>query len=68
MSSITLGAQIEAGTTLNPFRPADGLNFGQLFTQNANTILLNQLLLTAQRPLNPRATGYDIGFIPFKFA
>jgi hypothetical protein len=62
MSSITLGAQIEAGTTLNPFRPADGLNFGQLYTQNANTILLNQLLLTAQRPLNSKATGYDIGF------
>ncbi len=62
MSSIKLSAQIEAGTTLDPFGPADGMNFGQLFTENANTILLNQILLTAQRPLDPKATGYDIGF------
>lgn len=62
MSSIKLNAEVEAGTTLDPFRPADGLNFGQVFTGNANTVLLNQVLLTAQRPLDPKATGYDFGF------
>ena len=62
MSSIKLDAQAEIGTTLNPFNPADGLNFGQLLTENANTVLLNQLLLTAKRDLDPKATGYDFGF------
>ena len=62
MSSIKLDAQAEIGTTLNPFNPTDGLNFGQLLTENANTVLLNQLLLTAKRDLDPKATGYDLGF------
>ncbi len=38
------------------------MNFGHLFTDKANTPLFNQLLLTAQRPLDPKATGYDFGF------
>jgi hypothetical protein len=28
--------------------PGDGLNFGHLFTDKANTLLLNQILLTAR--------------------
>ena len=47
---------------LNGDNPGDGLNFGHLFTDKANTPLLNQILLTAQRPLDPKATGYDFGF------
>src|SRR5262249_38125028 len=41
---------------------ADGLNFGHLYTDRANTFLLNQALLTIQRPLDPKATGFDAGF------
>jgi hypothetical protein len=59
---IKLNAQLDAGFTLNPDRPRDGLNFGQLFTDRANQFLVNQVLLTAQRALDPKATGYDVGF------
>jgi hypothetical protein len=68
-STITLGAQIEGGivgypaSSNNSDNPnANGLNFGQLFTDRSNSFLLNQLLLTAQRPLDPKATDYDVGF------
>jgi hypothetical protein len=53
---------IDAGITANAGNPADGLNFGQLYTDRANSFLFNGLLLTAQRPLDPKATGYDAGF------
>ncbi|MGH6837705.1 MAG: outer membrane beta-barrel protein [Methylocella sp.] len=60
--TFTIGGTVEAGVTLNGANPGDGLNFGHLFTDKANTPLLNQILLTAQRPLDPKATGYDLGF------
>ncbi|MGH6812134.1 MAG: outer membrane beta-barrel protein [Methylocella sp.] len=60
--TFTVGGTVEAGVTLNGANPGDGLNFGHLFTDKANTPLLNQILLTAQRPLDPKATGYDFGF------
>jgi len=57
-----ISGHIEAGVTFNGDRPADGLNFGHLFSDRANTLLLNQALLTVQRPLDPKATGFDFGF------
>jgi Putative beta-barrel porin-2, OmpL-like. bbp2 len=60
--TFTIGGTVEAGVTLNGDNPADGLNFGHLFTDKANTPLLNQILLTATRPLDPKATDYDFGF------
>jgi Putative beta-barrel porin-2, OmpL-like. bbp2 len=60
--TFTVGGTVEAGVTLNPDNPGDGLNFGHLFTDKANKLLLNQILLTAQRPLDPKATDYDFGF------
>ncbi len=61
-STITLGAQIDAGIQGNGDRPANGLNYGRLFDDKANTPLLNQVQLTASRPINSSATGYDFGF------
>src|ERR1044072_7572 len=46
VNGIHLSAQLEAGIIANPFRPATGLNWGQLFTDHANQVQLNQLLLT----------------------
>src|SRR6266542_1290873 len=57
-----ISGHVEGGITGNSVRPADGLNFGHLFTDRANTFLLNQALLTIQRPLDPKATGFDAGF------
>jgi hypothetical protein len=60
--TLKLSGHIEAGITGNPDSPSNNINFGHLFTDRANTPLLNQLLLTAERPLDPKATGYDFGF------
>jgi len=62
VNGIHLSAQIEAGLMGNPSGPADGLNFGQLFTDHANQAQLNQLLLTANKPLDPKDPDYQWGF------
>ena len=46
----------------NPFRPSTGLNWGQLFTDHANQAQLNQLLLTAEKPLDPKNSNFQWGF------
>ena len=51
-----------AGFNLNPMRPGNGLNFGQLFTDHANQATLNQLLLTANKPLDPKNSDVQWGF------
>ena len=62
INGIHLSAQIEAGLMGNPSGPADGLNFGQLFTDHANQFQLNQILLTANKPLDPKDPDYQWGF------
>ena len=59
---VKLSAQYQAGFNINPMRPADGLNFGQLFTDHANQFQLNQILLTATKPLDPKDPDYQWGF------
>jgi hypothetical protein len=53
---------IEGGITGNPDSPSDNHNFGHLFTDRANEPLLNQAVITAERALDPNATGFDWGF------
>lgn len=62
VDGIHLSAQLDAGFTLNPMRPGNGLNFGQLFTDHANQAQLNQLLLTANKPLDPKNSDFQWGF------
>src|SRR5262249_29952679 len=40
-STVTATGLIDAGVTFNPQLPPDGLNFGQLYTDKANSPLLN---------------------------
>jgi hypothetical protein len=54
INGIHLSAQIQAGIMGNPSGPSDGLNFGHLFTDHANQVQLNQVLLTANKPLDPK--------------
>ncbi len=61
-STIAFGAQVEAGITGNFDRPADGLNYGRLFDDKANTVLLNSLQLTATRPIDSSSSSFDFGF------
>ncbi len=60
--TFSISGHIEGGVTYNTYPQANGNNFGQLFTDRANSALLNQALVTVQRPLDPKATGYDFGF------
>jgi len=60
--TLTLGGWVNAGITFNTDSPKNGLNWGQLYTDRANSLLLNQFSLFATRPLDPKATGYDFGF------
>jgi hypothetical protein len=60
--TLSITGNVEVGITGNSVKPPDGINFGHLFTDKANTLLLNQATLTVQRPLDPKATGYDFGF------
>ena len=62
INGIHLSAQIEGGFTINPATPDSGVNFGRLFDDRANQPELNQVLLTANKPLDPKATGFDWGF------
>jgi len=62
IDTLTVSGAVEAGLTVNPAYPPNGLNFGFLFNDRSNIPLLNQTLLTVQRPIDPAATGYDFGF------
>ncbi|HEX3574319.1 MAG TPA: outer membrane beta-barrel protein [Rhodopila sp.] len=62
INGIHLSAQLDAGFNLNPMRPSTGQNFGQLFTDHANQATLNQLLLTANKPLDPKNSDFQWGF------
>ncbi len=59
---IVFAAQLDAGITGNLTGPNGQPNFGRLFDDKANTVLLNAVQLTASKALNPAATGYDVGF------
>jgi hypothetical protein len=60
---VKLSGQVDAGITANPDGPRNGLNFGRLFDDRANSPLLNQLLVTAERPLDTKlADQYQLGF------
>ncbi len=61
-STVTVTGEIDAGITGNPDDPPSGLNWGRLFDDKANEPLFNQGLLTIQRPIDPNAKGYDVGF------
>jgi hypothetical protein len=60
--AIKVAGHLEAGITFNPDDPKDGLNFGQLFTDRANSPLLNQLMLSVSRDLDPKNSDFDVGF------
>ncbi len=61
-SSIKLGLQLDGGITVNPSNPKSHRNFGQLFNDDSNRPILNQLLATISRDVNPKATENDYGF------
>ncbi len=53
---------LQSGITANPAGPASHENFGRLFDDRSNEPMLNQFVLTGERTLDPKATGFDWGF------
>ena len=60
--AFAIWAQLEAGITANADQPHSGVNSGHLFTDKANQLVLNQLLVTAEKPLDTNATDYALGY------
>lgn len=59
----SLTGWVEAGFTANFASPDDHQNFGRLLDDRANEPLLNQLVVNAQRYLDPKEAGnFDWGF------
>jgi Putative beta-barrel porin-2, OmpL-like. bbp2 len=60
--TFSISGHLDGGVTYNTMGPSDGINFGNLFGDRANTALLNQALITVQRPIDPKSTNFDFGF------
>lgn len=59
---IQFSGHVEAGATVSNNDPSNNINFGQGFTDRADTFRMNQAMLTAEHDLDPKATGIDLGF------
>ena len=58
-----LNGWLEAGGTANFASPADHQNFGRLLDDRSNEVLLNQLVIAAERFLDPKLVeSFDWGF------
>jgi len=62
LGGIKYTGHIEVGATMNPQDPSNGVNFGHLFTDKANQLVLNQFALTAERDPDPKTKTVDFGF------
>jgi len=60
--TVSINGHVEVGVNGNGNNPTGGTNFGSFFTDKPNSVLLNQAMFTIQRPLDPKAKGYDFGF------
>ena len=61
-SRVKFSGHLEIGATVNTGSPDDRQNFGRLFDDRSNEVLLNQLVFTAEQPLDSAAAGFDWGF------
>ena len=62
LGPIRLSGRIDAGVTFNPANPSNGINFGRLFTDKANQLVLNQFALEAERDIDPTIDRFQLGF------
>lgn len=59
--ALTLTGYLSGGVAINFAQPFNRLNWGHLFTDRASWPQFNQGVLTLNRPLDPKATDYDLG-------
>lgn len=62
LGEVKISAHVEGGITVNGDNPDTGVNFGHLMTDRKQQLLLNQAMLTAEKPLSTEAKGFDWGF------
>ena len=62
LSALQVGGRIDAGATINPAAPRTGINFGRLFTDKANQLVLDQFDLSLERPLDQTLDHLQFGF------
>src|SRR3977135_1904650 len=60
-SRLAIYGWVEAGFTGNVDSPKDNQNFGRLFDDRSNELVMNQAVITAERALDPKV-GFDWGF------
>lgn len=60
--TIKISGHAEVGATVSSPDPSGDINFGHLFTDKEGKVALNQLILTAERPIDPSSKNVDIGF------
>ena len=58
---VKFSGYVEVGGIGNSAQPASNINFGQLFTDRDNEIMMNQLSFIAERPIDAKKQ-YDFGF------
>ena len=59
---IKVTGHVEAGVSFNPDSPENNINFGQTFTDQANSFRMNQLTFAIERDLDPKNSDYQWGF------
>ena len=62
LAGTEVNGRIETGITANPANPDTGVNFGQLFTDKSNQLVLNQFDISASRTADARIGGFGLGF------
>jgi hypothetical protein len=62
IDTLKFNGHVDAGVMLNTNNPADGINFGHLYTDRANSVQMNQLMLNLTRPIDSTSSKWDFGF------
>lgn len=61
-NGIMLSGHVEAGTNINPSSPDNNINFGQLFTDRANSFRMNQTTLAAEQDIDSSQSTFNWGW------
>ncbi len=62
LDTLSIDGYVEGGIAMNFNQPFNKWNWGHLYTSRANAPVFNGLVVTMQRPLDPKADTYDFGF------
>jgi hypothetical protein len=61
-NGIMFSGHVEAGTSINPDSPDNNINFGQTFTDRANSFRVNQTTLAAEQDIDSTASTFNWGW------